>query len=161
DAGVATGLCLGVVQSDIVNPAGVAPIAYYQAATGRVLTIAGLGYWPKAASVERFRQEFGGRIPPGVLRTVIPAAPDAWITALREFGTMSFGEVAQAAIGFARDGFPMHALMANSIRAHLDAYKRWPSNVAIYLPGGRPPEPGERFVQREMAASLQYMADEE
>ena len=30
----------------------------------------------------------------GVLRTVVPAAPDAWITALARWGTMSFGEVA-------------------------------------------------------------------
>ena len=36
---------------------------------------------------------------------VIPAAPYAWITALEKYGTMRFGEVAQAAIRFARDGF--------------------------------------------------------
>ena len=53
----------------------------------------------------------GGKIPQGILRTVVPAAPDAWITALERFGTMSFGEVAQSAIGFARDGFP-------DLRAH-------------------------------------------
>ena len=36
----------------------------------------------------------------GMLRTVVPAAPDAWITALKRFGTMSFGEVAQSAISY-------------------------------------------------------------
>jgi len=51
-----------------------------------------------------FQKHYGGKIPQGVLRTVVPA-PDAWITALERFGTMSFGEVAQSAIGFARDGF--------------------------------------------------------
>ena len=43
-------------------------------------------------------REHGGKIPLGVLRTVVPAAPDAWITALKRYGTMSFGEVAGAAI---------------------------------------------------------------
>ena len=49
-------------------------------------------------------REHGGKIPLGVLRVVVPAAPDAWITALKRYGTMSFGEVAAAAIRLARDG---------------------------------------------------------
>ncbi|HWI71628.1 MAG TPA: gamma-glutamyltransferase, partial [Baekduia sp.] len=40
-------------------------------------------------------------------------------------------------------------------------YARWPSNAAIYLPGGRPPRVGERFVQTDLAATLQSMADAE
>ena len=55
-----------------------------------VLTISGLGTWPAAASVELFEREYDGHIPIGLLRTVVPAAPDAWILALEEFGTMSF-----------------------------------------------------------------------
>src|SRR5690349_9644164 len=82
DAGVAAGLALGVLQCDIVNVAGVAPIICYDAATHRVETISGLGYWPGLTDVEVFRREHGGRIPEGLLRTVVPSAPDAWITAL-------------------------------------------------------------------------------
>ena len=33
--------------------------------------------------------------------------------------------------------------------------------VAIYLPHGRPPRPGEVFVQKELAATIQYMVDQE
>lgn len=161
DAGVAAGLCLGVVQCDIVNIGGVAPIIYREAKTGRITTIAGLGGWPKLASVEHFRAAHGGRIPAGILRTVVPAAPDAWIAALREFGTMSFGEVARAAIGFARDGFAMYTLLANSLAKAATQYARWPSSAAIYLPNGRPPLPGEKFVQADLGRSLQYMADQE
>src|SRR3954454_12405094 len=51
DAGVAAGIALGVVQSDIVNVAGVAPIILYLAETREVLTVSGLGTWPGAASV--------------------------------------------------------------------------------------------------------------
>ena len=38
--------------------------------------------------------EYGGTIPPGVHRSIIPSAPDAWLTALERFGTMRFGEIA-------------------------------------------------------------------
>src|ERR1700693_5511404 len=97
DAGVAAGIALGVVQSDLVNCAGVAPILIYHAETREVVTIAGLGPWPRALDPELFMREHGGKIPVGVLRTVVPAAPDAWITALRRYGTMSFGDVGAAA----------------------------------------------------------------
>ncbi len=48
DAGVAAGLALGVLHSDLVNVAGVAPIMIHLAETGEVVTIDGLGTWPKA-----------------------------------------------------------------------------------------------------------------
>jgi len=161
DAGVAGGIALGVLQSDLVNVAGVAPIMVYLARTREVVTISGLGTWARAVRPEDFVTRFAGHIPDGVLRTVVPAAPDAWITALEQFGTMSFGDCASAAIRFARDGFPMYPLMSEMIGMHVDDYRRWPSSAEIYLPGGRVPQPGERFVQRDLARTLQYLADEE
>ena len=161
DAGCAAGIALGVLQSDLVDVAGVAPIMIYLAGREEVVTIAGLGPWPKALDPQLFMREHGGKIPLGVLRTVVPAAPDAWITALRRYGTMSFGDVAAAAIRFARDGFPMYPLMAESLKNHAADHARWPSNAAIFLPGGRAPEVGELFFQKDLGATLQYMADEE
>ena len=161
DAGVAAGIALGVLQSDLVNVAGVAPIMIYRAATREVLTISGLGWWPRAVTTDLFEKRFQGAIPRGVLRTVVPAAPDAWITALEKFGTMSFGDCAAAAIRFASEGFPMYALMSEMIGMHAEDYRRWPSSAATYLPHGRAPHPGELFVQRDLGRTLQYMADEE
>ncbi len=161
DAGCAAGIALGVLQSDLVDVAGVAPIMIYLAESREVVTIAGLGTWPKALDPELFMREHGGKIPKGVLRTVVPAAPDAWITALRRYGTMSFGEVAAAATRLARDGFPMYPLMAASLERHAETHRGWPSSAAIFLPNGQVPEAGEVFRQTDLGASLQYMADEE
>lgn len=160
DAGVAGGLVLGVVQSDYVNIAGVAPILI-RMPTGEAVTIDGVGGWPALASVEQFQRDHGGEIPRGILRTVIPAAPSAWIEALTRFGTMTFAEVAAPAISLARDGFAMHWLMHKMISSHRDDYAEWASNAEIYLPGGEVPAIGTRFVQADLARSLQYMADEE
>src|SRR6185312_4010612 len=161
DAGVAAGIALGVLQSDLVDVAGVAPIMIYLAEKREVVTIAGLGYWPKALDPELFMREHGGKIPVGVLRTVVPAAPDAWITALRRYGTMSFGEVAGAAARLAGEGFAMYPLMAASLEKHAERHASWPSSAAVYLPGGRPPKAGDIFRQSDLGASLQYMIDEE
>lgn len=161
DAGVAAGIALGVLQTDRVNFAGVAPIMIYLAKEREVVSIDGLGIWPHAASIDVFIDRYGGAMPPGILNTVIPAAPDAWITALERYGTMRFADVANAAIGFARDGFAMHWLMAEYIEENEEAYRRWPSNAEIFLPDGRPPRVGELFVQRDLARTLQYMVDQE
>jgi gamma-glutamyltranspeptidase / glutathione hydrolase len=161
DAGVAAGIALGVLQSDLVNVAGVAPIMIYRADKRDVLTISGLGTWPRAVTPDLFQKQHGGNIPEGILRTVIPAAPDAWITALENYGTMSFGDCAAAAIRFASAGFPMYGLMADMIAMHAADYARWPSSAAVYLPSGRPPRRGEIFVQADLGRTLQYMADEE
>jgi gamma-glutamyltranspeptidase / glutathione hydrolase len=161
DAGVAAGIALGVLQSDIVNVAGVAPIILYHAESRKVFTVSGLGPWPKLVSPTYFMDRHGGKIPRGLLRTVVPAAPDAWILALQRWGTMSFGAVAAAAVGFAKHGFAAHALLCETITTHRREYEEWPSNRAIYLPNGRPPAVGEVFVQSDLAKSLQYMIDQE
>ena len=160
DAGCAAGMALGVLLPDLVNVAGVAPIII-RLADGTLETIAGLGHWPASLPADLFMREHGGKIPAGVLRTVVPAAPDAWITALRRHGTMSFGDVAQYAIRHARDGYAIYPLLHENLRDHRAEYERFPSNTALFYPGGRLPQVGERFVQADLARTLQYMADKE
>ena len=161
DAGVAAGIALGVLQSDLVNVAGVAPIILYHAESRKVFTVSGLGPWPKLVTPDYFMKHHGGKIPRGLLRTVVPAAPDAWIQTLQRWGSMSFGDVAAASVRFAKEGFAAHPLLCETITTHRKGYEEWPSNRAIYLPNGRPPRVGEIFVQADLAKSLQYMIDEE
>lgn len=160
DAGCAAGMALAVLHADEVNFAGVAPIMI-RTADGATVSIDGLGVWPKRIPADLFMREHGGEIPTGLLRTVTPAAPDAWITALRDYGTMSFADVATPAMRLARDGFAVHPLLADGIEKRQSGYRRWAANEAIYLPGGRPPTVGERFVQTDLAHSIQLMIDAE
>ncbi|HEV8308697.1 MAG TPA: gamma-glutamyltransferase family protein [Methylomirabilota bacterium] len=161
DAGVAGAICLGVVHSDIVNVAGVAPIMIYDATRRELATVSGLGPWPRRASLEFFQRECRREIPEGLLRTVVPASPDAWITALERFGTLGFAEAAAPAIELARDGFPLSPFVAEIIGQNEARYRRWPTSAPIYLPGGRPPVPGQRFVQADLGRTLAYMAAED
>lgn len=161
DAGVAAGIATEVLESILVGFGGVAPIILYSAEHDEMVTISGLGTWPKSVDANYFNRLHGGRIPLGILRTVVPAAPDAWITALSRYGRMSFAEVASFAIEFARDGFPMYKFFSARIAEKQEGYARYPSTAAIYLPNGAPPVPGEIFRQRELGASIQFLADED
>lgn len=160
DAGCAAGLTLGVVQPDLVNVAGVAPIMI-RPAQGPVVTIDGLGTWPASLPDGYFMERHGGIMPEGVERAVVPAALDAWLTALESYGTMSFSDIAAWALRFAHEGFPAHDLMIGTITTHRDGYARWPSSAEIFLPGGAVPRPGQLFVQSDLARTLAYLCQEE
>jgi gamma-glutamyltranspeptidase/glutathione hydrolase len=157
DAGVAAGLTLGVVQPDLVSLAGVAPIIMYSADTGEVSSQDGLGGWPASADVDRMHREHGDHVPEGILRTVIPGAPASWIKALAEKGTLRFTDVAQEALTAARDGFEVYPLFADFVTSRAEKYGRYPSTAEIFLPNGRAPQPGETFVQRDLAWTLEQM----
>ena len=60
DAGVAAGMALGVLQPDIVGFTGVAPIIVYLAKEKRVVSISGLGRWPKRTDANYFRTQTKG-----------------------------------------------------------------------------------------------------
>jgi gamma-glutamyltranspeptidase/glutathione hydrolase len=159
DAGVAAGICTNVVQSDMTSFAGVAAIIIYLAREHQVVTISGVGPWPKAASIRYFQDHHAGTLPLGVLRTVVPAAPDAWLTALERFGTVGVPDVMADAITLARDGFPMHRFMYDTVVDHRAVMEQWPATRAVYFPNGRLPDPGELFVQRDLATTLQTLVD--
>ena len=161
DAGVAAGIALGVTQTEKVNFGGVAPIIIFRAETRELISIDGLGVWPRRITPDFFMKHHGGKIPATVLRSIVPAAPDAWLTALELHGTMSFGEVAAASIRLARDGFPMYPLMSEFLSENEASYKRYPSSYPVFFPNGRAPRPGEVFVQADLGRTLQYMAAEE
>jgi gamma-glutamyltranspeptidase/glutathione hydrolase len=158
DAGVAAGLTLGVVHCDMVSVAGVAPILVHVARTGETWEVSGVGPYPRTSSVAYFREKHGGQIPPGLARTVVPAAPAAWLTALERWGTMSFADVAAAATGHAERGFPLSIFSAFQMGSNADKYRRWPTSAALYLKDGRAYRTGEILVQRELGETLRRMA---
>ena len=161
DAGVAAILTLGVVYSDQVSVAGVAPMIIRLAGTGEVVTIAGVGGWPRALDPDAFIERHGGEVPLGVRRTVAPAAPDACLQALERWGTMTFRDVAARAVRYASRGFPRHPVMLDYVRRYADDMRHWPENVAIWMPGGEVPAPGDRLVQADLGRVLQFLCDEE
>jgi len=161
DAGVAAGLATNVLESEFTGFGGVAPTMIYRADRDEIVTLGGVGVWPKAATCEYFHARHKGRVPDGILRTVVPAAPDIWLTALERWGTMSFGDVAKSAIRFARAGFPMYAMFLEVLTDKGKSFQKWPTTGAVYMPNGRLPQIGETFVQDDLGQMLQFLADEE
>jgi gamma-glutamyltranspeptidase / glutathione hydrolase len=161
DAGVTAALALAVLQPDVVSFAGVAPTLVYLKAENRVMSLAGLGYWPAATDVERLRAEGGKSVPQGILCQVVPAAPATHIEALRRFGTLSFEQAVTPAIQLARDGFYVYPELRDSIEIHGAQIDRYAENAAIFRPGGRTPPVGARLRQANLARTIERMVEAE
>ena len=162
DAGVATGLCINVAQVDMTNLGGVAPIIFYLARTREVLTISGLGWWPKAASIQWFLDRGYTSFPPGVESSVVPSAVDAWLTALARFGRLTLAEVAGPAIDLAEQGFPVDEFLHQKIeRASTGTLAAEPTLRKLFMPNGTVPAIGERLVQSDLGRTLRRLVEAE
>ncbi|MBI2205389.1 MAG: gamma-glutamyltransferase [Candidatus Rokubacteria bacterium] len=160
DAGVAAGFTLGVVHPDMVSVAGVAPILVHVGQTSETWQVSGVGPYPRKSTVGYFRERHGGQIAVGVARTVVPAAPDAWCTALARWGTMSFADALAPALDYASRGFPVSTFSAYQFAANEARFRQWPTSAHL-LPGGRAPGVGTIIVQKELGETLQRMIDAE
>ena len=165
DAGVASGIVINVTLPHATGFGGVAPIAIYHAASDEVVTISGLGRWPRAASIDYFMQNAGGAIPLGPLRSVTPAAADAWLTALEHYGTMTFEQVVTPALELTELGFPLSAVVQRSLGKSEETLEgnleQWESTREVFMPDGRVPEVGEPLVQKDLARTFRRLIDVE
>jgi gamma-glutamyltranspeptidase/glutathione hydrolase len=163
DAGVAAGLALAVLQPHQNGIGGEAPMLVYAADRGRAFAVNGHGVAPGEATIERFR-EMGIDLVPGdgFLPAVVPAAADAYVTALAVFGTMTLEEVSSPALELAGDGFPMYPDLRGAIEGNLPTWrKRYASSVKVFAPGGRAPGVGEVFAQPDWADAMGLMVEAE
>lgn len=159
DAGVAASISLTVLHSEQVQFGGVSPILIYLAESQLVYSIEGAGRWPLAIDRTLFEGKYRGRIPQGILRTVTPACPDAWITALERFGSMSFSELAEPTRILAKDGFPAHQDLVDCTVQFERYYRRYEENTSIWLPNDQTVQLGQVFIQSNLATTLGAMID--
>ncbi len=92
----------------------------------------------------------------------MPAAVDAWLTALSRYGTLRLAEVAAPAIELALGGFPMYRAMRHDL-ALMDQlwFDQLPTCRAHFLPNGHLPGEGERFAQPAVGRTLQRLVEAE
>jgi gamma-glutamyltranspeptidase / glutathione hydrolase len=161
DAGVAAGLATNVVQVDMCNLGGIAPILVRPAGSADVMSVAGIGRWSSTATLEAYLARHGREMPPGLGACIVPGALAGWLSALESFGTWSFADVAAPAIELAAEGFVLDATVATALDMFAWVYEQWPSSAAVYCPGGRRARSGDRLVQAELGRLLQRLADAE
>jgi gamma-glutamyltranspeptidase/glutathione hydrolase len=124
---------------------------------GRLHGLDASGRSPAAWTPERFAGR--DRMPDFGWDTVtVPGAVSAWAALSRRFGALPFQRLFEAAIGYAREGFPVGPLSATYWGFAERMYEGFPDFAAHFLPGGRAPRAGEIFRCPDTADTLEEIA---
>ncbi|MFL5609462.1 MAG: gamma-glutamyltransferase family protein [Gemmatimonadaceae bacterium] len=158
-------LAAGCTMWDTLSCGGETQALIFNPHTGKVIGLNALGVAPTGATKEFYRSK-GYKFPPeyGPLAAVTPGTVGGLLTMLAEYGKLSLAEVLAPAIQMA-DGYPIEAQLTNTIERNKNWIKRWKYSPAIMLThqgsGREAPEPGEIFVQRDLAATWRKLVDAE
>jgi gamma-glutamyltranspeptidase/glutathione hydrolase len=150
---------------DVLSWGGETQALIYNPKTGKVVSIAALGFAPTGATPAFFKGK-GYHFPPeyGPLAAVTPGTPGGLCYMLAEYGTMSLKDVLAPAMEMAK-GYAIEAQTANSFESQKKRLKDWPYSKALFLvhPGEKreAPEAGEVFVQKDLLATLTKMVEAE
>ena len=147
DACVATAFVLQVVEPHLVGPGGDVPVVFHSATTGKTQVLCGQGPAPAGASIAHYKSEGLELIPGnGLLATVIPGSFGAWMTLLRDHGSLTVRDVLEPAIHYAEGGHPVLPRVADTIAGLKDFFEtEWPTSAAVFLPGGSAPKAKQLF----------------
>jgi gamma-glutamyltranspeptidase/glutathione hydrolase len=162
DAGVASLIAGGVLEQDLYSLGGEALVLVYPKKEGKVTSIVGQGWAPKAVDVDWYVSRNKDLSGEGLNPAVIPGALHAALTVLEKWGTMTFAEVAAPGIAYAEHGFPLRNSTVRSIRSQRKFFESWPDNRAYWLkPDGSEYKPGESIKLPALARTLKRMVDAE
>jgi gamma-glutamyltranspeptidase/glutathione hydrolase len=157
DAAVAACAVLAVVEPQSTGLGGDCFCLYAPPGGGKVVAVNGSGRSAAAASLDAIkalgRAQPDDTSPHGV---TIPGAVAGWQLLLDAYGRKGFDELLAPAIRCAEEGFPVHERVAWDWAMHEDKLHR--AGNQVFLPGGRAPREGDRFVQTALAVTLRAIA---
>lgn len=160
DAAVAVAATLGVVEPAMIGIGGDAFFLYYDAKTKKVYSYNGSGRSPKGLSRAYFDEKEEKKIDGESWEAVtVPGAVDAYAAGLERFGKLGLSEVLKPAIRHAREGHPVHEVVATVWGTQVSKLRRDEWAKKLKLVDGKAPKAGSIFVDAALADSLQLIAD--
>jgi gamma-glutamyltranspeptidase / glutathione hydrolase len=162
DAAVAVHFALAVVNPEAGNIGG-GGFLVARMADGTTAALDFRETAPAAATRDMYLRPDGSVHPTrslvGHLSVAVPGSVAGMWEAHRRFGSLPWAELLAPAIALA-EGFVVHERLAASLRTYEPRFSTFPATAAAFLPLGRPPRVGERWVQGDLAATLRRIAAE-
>ncbi len=117
------------------------------------------GHAPAAWDPAYFRKRHNGEVPlRGWDSVTVPGAVAGWSALHRRFGKLPFADLLQPAIDIAERGYGVTPVVQQKWVAHVEPLGGQPGFAQAFLPRGRAPAIGERFVFKDAAATLRRLA---
>jgi len=121
------------------------------------------GTAPAAWTLDYFRHRYGDDLPAnrplrGWDTVTVPGAVAGWAALHGRFGRLGFEDVLAPAIDYAERGFAVSPITQEKWRLAVPLLHDQPGFAQHFMPRGRAPEVGERFVPEGAAATLRQVA---
>lgn len=123
------------------------------------------GFSPKNISIEKVKNRGHDEMPKtGLIPVTVPGAPSAWVELSKKFGKLSFKELLEPAINYAREGYPLSPTLSKFWKRAFSIYK----NILVgeqfkpwfdtFTVNGKAPECGEIWSSKAHAKTLSLIA---
>jgi len=162
DAAVATAAALGVTEPYSAGIGGGGFLVYYDAREKKVSTIDGRETAPATFTENTFRKPDGtpmdfNTVVNSGLSVGVPGTPALWAKALRDHGTLTWGEALKPAERLAATGFVVDQTFHDQTAQNAVRFSRFPATARVFLPGGQPPAVGSTFTNPDMAKAYRTL----
>jgi gamma-glutamyltranspeptidase/glutathione hydrolase len=118
------------------------------------------GVAPAAWSPAYFERRHGGALPVrGWDSVTVPGAVGGWAALSRRCGRLPFADLLEPAIELAERGHAIACIVADKWARQLPQLAAQPGFAEAFMPRGRAPAPGERFVFAAAGRSLRAIAE--
>ena len=159
DAAVAVSACLAVVYPHMTGMGGDSFWLLYDASEEKMISYNGSG----RSGSQVTREKYIGKdaIPIRGIESAInvPGMVDSWDQIIDKYGKLTLAEVLQPAIQYAENGFPFSKSQYENTVTHYDLLCSIPETAEIFVPNQQVPNINEKFVQKNLARSLQLIAE--
>ncbi len=167
DAAVATAAALGVTEPYSAGIGGGGYFVHYDARTGKVRTLDGRETAPRRMPRDAFINpddpdgkpyRFTPELVTSGVSVGVPGTLATWKRALRRWGTTSLARALRPATRLAQRGFVVDQTFHDQTADNQDRFAQFPATRRLFLPGGRPPEVGSVFRNRDLAETYRLIA---
>jgi gamma-glutamyltranspeptidase/glutathione hydrolase len=158
DAAVTAAAVLAVVEPTMTGVGGDVFAIVFDARTKRLRGLNSSGRAGAGADADLLLAQGIDVMPgDGVHPITVPGAVAGWAELLEQHGTITLARALEPAIRYAHDGFAVSEIIADQWHAAVHRLQD-PAAAAVFLPSGRPPDPGEIFRNPDLATTLEQIA---
>lgn len=165
DAGIAVSFALGVVEPDASSIGGDGQAILFLKGMAEPVVIEYKDMTPMRATPDNpkiFTPAGGRTATDGPTVANIPGVVAGLDMLYQKYGSkrVAWADLVAPAVKLADEGFVLDEALPTSIAEGRDAFAKYPEAAKIFLPGGRVPRAGERFVNKDYAETLRTLAKE-
>lgn len=159
DAAIAANAMEGVVEPHVNGIGGDLFAIVWDAKTKKLYGLNGSGRSPYSLTLDEFKKRGLKHIPAlGPLPVSVPGTVDGWFELHKKFGKLTIEKILSYAIGYARNGFPVHDELALSLARVPANYGKFPNVKEHYYPNGEVTKKGDIFKNPNLANTLEKIA---